>query len=305
MPLRAVIDVGTNSVKLLVAELREGRIEKVRERTDVTRLGEGLGGSGSIDEAAAARTIEAVCAMAGEARALGAEGPVVVGTMALRIAKNAEEFRRRAADASGLAIEVLSEEEEARLSYRAAISAGRARGPIAVFDIGGGSLELIRGTGRKIESARSYPLGVRLLTEKFLRSDPVRPEMLRELIVYVESYLDGLPRASAPLAGVGGTATTIASVQIRAARYDPDRIDGTVVPLEEVGRQIELFASLGVRERRSVPGLLPERADVILAGVAVVRVVLEKSGASSFRATGRGLRHGVLLDRWGDPGVRT
>jgi exopolyphosphatase/guanosine-5'-triphosphate,3'-diphosphate pyrophosphatase len=295
---RAAIDIGTNSVKLLVASVSSAGIEVVEERVVVTRLGEDLHASGRIGEEAAARTLGVLAEFVAAARERGAQGIAVVGTMGLRMAGNADEFLARSR-ALGVSIEILSGEEEARLSYRGARSIlGRAEGEMCVFDIGGGSVEFASGRGDRIEKTASLPIGVRFLTDRFLRSDPVAARELEELLLHVKTALAVLPlRAEKPV-GVGGTAATIAAIMRGAEPFDPARTRGTEVALVELERQIDLLRPLPVGERKKIKGLPPERADVILAGAAVARAVLAELGARSFVVSDRGLRHGLLEERF-------
>jgi exopolyphosphatase/guanosine-5'-triphosphate,3'-diphosphate pyrophosphatase len=297
MEARAVIDIGTNSVKLLVARALGGDLEVIDDRTTVTRLGEGLRETGLIGEAAAERTLAALRAFVSAAREQGALSPLLVGTMGLRTARNARSFLERAEAECGAAVEVVSGEEEARLSYRGALSAvPEPRGEVTVFDIGGGSTEIVRGEGARVRSAASLPMGVRTLTEGWLRSDPVTPGETHRLSIHIRSVVEPFRGRSGTLIGVGGTACTIAAVMLGMRTFDPGRLRGVSVPLAEVERQISLFRDLRVEERKTVPGLPEERADVILAGAAIVLGVLECAEAGAFTVSDRGLRHGVLLE---------
>lgn len=295
---RAAIDIGTNSVKLLIASVSLAGIEVVEERVAVTRLGKDLHARGRIGEEAAERTLGVLAEFLEAARERGARGVVVVGTMGLRTAGNADEFLARSR-ALGVSIEILSGEEEARLSYRGARSIlGRAEGETCVFDIGGGSVEFASGSGDRIERTVSLPIGVRFLTDRFLRSDPVAARELEELLLHVTSALSGLPLCAEAPIGVGGTAATIAAVMRRTEPFNPAGTRGAEVALVELERQIDLLRPLSVEERKKIKGLPPERADVILAGAAVARAALLKLGAPKFVVSDRGLRHGLLEERF-------
>jgi exopolyphosphatase/guanosine-5'-triphosphate,3'-diphosphate pyrophosphatase len=297
METRAVIDIGTNSVKLLVARSLGGDLEVIDDRTKVTRLGEGLRETGLIGEAAEERTLAVLRAFVSAAREQGAHSPLLVGTMGLRTARNARAFLERVQAECGAEVDVISGEEEARLSYVGALSAiPEPRGEVMVFDIGGGSTEIVRGEGARVRNAASLPMGVRTLTEGWLRSNPVAPGEMNRLSLHIRSVLRPFRRRAGTPIGVGGTACTIAAVMLGMRTFDPGRLRGVAVPLAEVERQISLFRDLRVEERKTVPGLPEERADVILAGAAIVLGVLECAEAGAFAVSDRGLRHGALLD---------
>lgn len=301
MSIFAVIDVGTNSVKLHVAEVEPGRSRVVADVVDVTRLGEGLHHSGLLSEEAMARNVIALEELVARAKSLDAEEIVGVGTMALRTARNRDEFRRRVEEACGLEIEVIEGEEEARLSYLAGQSGldVAATDRICIFDTGGGSTEFIYGRGPDIETRFSLDVGCRAPTERFLRSDPVTRSELTQLLDHLEDALgDPDPRVNAVI-GIGGTVTTLEAVHQGLTTYDPQRIHGSTLSRQEVERQIELYRARTVRERARIQGLAPKRADVILAGAAIVETVMEKLGVSAILVSDRGLRHGVMVDRFG------
>ncbi|MBN1825565.1 MAG: Ppx/GppA family phosphatase [Candidatus Eisenbacteria bacterium] len=295
----AAIDLGTNSMKLLVADAGDGEIETVIDRFRVTRLGEGMGERPLLRDGAVERNLESLRLFADEAREAGARRIVAAGTEALRAARNAPDFLARAERECGVAVEILTGEEEARLSWIAALSAfDPIEGPVLLFDTGGGSTEFVFGRGGAIASRASLPLGSRVLAEAFLRSDPPGPEERTRLDHRLAFALDELEGEAARVIGVGGTVTTLAAVFLGVEPYDPARVGGASLPLAEVERQITLYASLPGERRREIPGLHPDRADVILAGAALVRAVLRRFGAPSLLVSDRGLRHGLLIDRF-------
>jgi exopolyphosphatase / guanosine-5'-triphosphate,3'-diphosphate pyrophosphatase len=300
----AVIDVGTNSVKLLLAEREDdGGWRTVLDRGEITRLGEGLDQAGELQPGPMRRTLEAIAGMVGEARQRGARPIAAVGTAGMRIASNADELAARVRARTGVEIEVISGEEESRLAYLAVkTGVGLSDGTIVVFDTGGGSSQFTFGTGDRVDERFSLDVGAVGLTERFGLDGPVSAEVLAEALDTVAGHLarlDGRPRPDA-LVALGGVVTNLAAVKHALARYDPDVVQGTLLDRDEVDRQIELYRTRPADERRRVVGLQPGRAEVILAGACVVRTVMEKLDCPSLVVSDRGLRHGVLLERFGE-----
>jgi exopolyphosphatase / guanosine-5'-triphosphate,3'-diphosphate pyrophosphatase len=297
--VHAVIDIGTNSVKMHVADVRDGRTEVLGDFTEVTRLGEGLHDSGRLSDEGMERTSAAVASLQKKALEMGAETTVAVGTMALRSASNAEDFRAAVRKRCGLDVEVLPGEEEARLSYLAVLSGlGAGKGRVVVFDTGGGSTEFIFGNGEEILDRYSLNVGSRQPTEEFCKSDPVTADELAAMVAYLEGEFARLEPGVDSLVGMGGTVTGLGAVYHKMEVYDPDAIQGSVLTLAEVERQIEIYRSQTIEERRHTVGLMPKRADIILAGAAIVMTVMRKLGATELTISDRGLRHGLFYDRY-------
>ena len=298
----AAIDVGTNSVKLHLGELLDdGTWRTVLDRSEITRLGEGLRETGRLGEEPVRRTVDAIAELAGEARREGAEAVVAVGTAGLRQADSPAELVDAARELAGLDVEVLSGEEEARLSYLAATSVlPVGRGRLGVFETGGGSSQFTFGEDGQVDEQFSLDLGAVPVTERFGLDRAVDEATLRaakEAIASELGALDGRPPLDL-LVGIGGALTNLAGVQLRLERYDPERVRGFVLEAAEVDRQIELYRTRDAEERRSIRGLQPKRAEVILAGACIVRTVLAKLDRESLTVSDQGLRHGVLLERF-------
>ncbi len=302
-PRYAVIDIGTNSVKLHLGERgADGAWRTVIDRAEVTRLGEGLAETGLLKPEPVARTIDAVAAMAGQARQLGAIDIAAVGTAGLRIAANREAFLEALRARCGVRAEVISGEEEGRLSYLAVTSALRdARGSIVVFETGGGSSQFTFGHGNRVDEQFSVDVGAARFAERFGLDGVVSAETLERARTAIAADLERLDGRPTPdtLIGIGGALTNLAAVAHRLATYAPEVVRGTVLDLEEIDRQIEVYRTRSAEERRTIVGLQLKRAEVILAGACIVRTVLTQLGRESLTVSERGLRHGLLMERFG------
>jgi exopolyphosphatase/guanosine-5'-triphosphate,3'-diphosphate pyrophosphatase len=300
----AVIDVGTNSVKFhLVQRWEDGTSQTLVDRADMTRLGEGQSDDGVLADAPMGRTVDAIATMVEDAHADG-DGDVdivAVGTAGLRRAPNRSVLIDAVRDRTGVAVEVIAGPEEARLAYLAATSAlPTARGSLAVFDSGGGSTQFTFGRDGDVDEQFSVDVGAVRVAEPFGLASAVSREVLDEVFEFVGralARLDGRSRPDAIVA-IGGTSTNLAAVSHALAEYDPDVVHGTVLDVAELDRQIELYRATSADERRSIPGLQAARAEVILGGACIVRTVLAKLGHDRMTVSDRGLRHGVVIDRF-------
>jgi exopolyphosphatase/guanosine-5'-triphosphate,3'-diphosphate pyrophosphatase len=299
----AVLDVGTNSVKFHVGELSaDGTWRTVVDRAEVTRLGEGLDESGRLGAEPMRRTAEAIAAMVGEAREQGVEEIAAVGTAGLRIAPNAPELIDAVKAEIGVTIEVIPGEEEARLAYLAVRAGlGTVVGSLVVFDTGGGSSQFTFGHGDQVDEQFSVNVGAARFTEQYGLDRAVPPEMVAEAREGISADLEQLDCRPAPdrLVGMGGAVTNMAAVKLELAAYDPDAVQGVTLDAAEIDRQIELYRTRDAEDRRAITGLQANRAAVILAGACIVRTVLAKLECDTLTVSDRGLRHGVLVERFG------
>jgi exopolyphosphatase / guanosine-5'-triphosphate,3'-diphosphate pyrophosphatase len=302
MPRYAVIDVGTNSVKFNISERRpDGTWQTLVDRAEITRLGEGLEKTGEISGEAMTRTVSTIAAMASEARDAGVSAIAAVGTMGMRMARNSQQFIDSVEQSCGVRIEIIPGEEEGRLAYLAVQAGlGLAEGSLAIFDTGGGSTQFTFGHGSAVEERFSLNVGAVRFTEKYGLAGVISQEQLHAAIDAIASELARIDARPAPdtLVGMGGAITNIAAVKHQLAKYDPDVIQGSVIERAEVERQIELYRSRSPEERRAIVGLQPKRADVILAGACIVKIVMDKLGKERLSVSDRGLRHGLLIDRF-------
>ena len=225
-----------------------------------------------------------------------------VGTAGLRIARNREEVIAAIRERTGLTVEVIPGEEESRLAYLAVRAGlGVTEGSLAVFDTGGGSTEFTFGRGPQVEERFSLEVGAVPYTERYGLAGQVAPEVLDDAMAAISADLARLDGRSPPagLVGMGGAVTNITAVQLDLAVYDPDAVQGAVLDRAEIDRQIERDRTRDAEARRAIVGLQPKRADVILAGACIVRTVMDKLGQQTLTVSDRGLRHGLLVDRFG------
>jgi exopolyphosphatase/guanosine-5'-triphosphate,3'-diphosphate pyrophosphatase len=281
----AVVDIGTNSTRLLVADVDDGRVREVDRRTTVTRLGEGVDASGHLAEAAQERVFAALAEYADAITRHGARTSVAVLTSAVRDAENGPAFADAVRERFGLDGRTLSGDEEARLTFLGATATrdGSDDAPLVVIDIGGGSTELVMGARHRVEFHVSTQAGVVRHTERHLASDPPRAEELEALAGDVRGVLEAaVPaeerrRAQAAVA-VAGTATSCAAIDLRLDPYDAAQVEGHVLSTGRLGELLSRLASMPLAERRHVTGLHPDRAPTIVAGIVILTAVLRFLG---------------------------
>jgi exopolyphosphatase/guanosine-5'-triphosphate,3'-diphosphate pyrophosphatase len=301
MDRKAVIDIGTNSIKLYVAELGpDGSLATVIDKNNIARLGEGMDEERTLQQEAIRRNAEAVAEFADLAKSNGAGEIVAVGTMALRTAKNAKDFIDAVRDLSGIEVRVIPGEEEAEFAYLAVLSGiGASVERLAVCDVGGGSTEFIFGGQAGIDRRFSINLGAVKVSADYLSSDPPSSKEVEDAISYVLDVLkengvnDNMPVDK--LVGIGGTITSMGAVKFKMEKYDPDVIQGSILTRDDVDSLIALFRSVPLDERRNIVGLQPKRAEVIIGGACIVRGIMESLGIDELTMSDRGLRHGLMF----------
>jgi exopolyphosphatase/guanosine-5'-triphosphate,3'-diphosphate pyrophosphatase len=304
----ATIDIGTNTVLLLIAEVgADGTLVAIDERATITRLGEGVDKTRRLAPGAIARTNACLSQYADEIRARGVDRVAVVGTSAMRDADGGDEVRSHVSRAMGVEARVISGEEEARLTFAGAVSGLSldAARKVTVFDIGGGSTEVVHGTldaagsPESISFARSFDVGSVRLTERFVRSDPPTNGELETLRASVDDAFTAVPALSRDtrelreIVGIAGTMTTLAAVSLKMVSYDGARVHGHMMLRREVDQCVRDLAATPLAERRLLAGLEPKRADVIVAGGVIALALLEHLGANRVRISDRGVRWGL------------
>jgi exopolyphosphatase/guanosine-5'-triphosphate,3'-diphosphate pyrophosphatase len=298
----AVIDLGSNSFRLVVFTARDGWWKRTDEIYEAVRIGEGLAATGVLGEPGMARaqaTME-VFAHFCAANGLGPDEIDAVATSAIRDAANAPVFLERAQRASGLAVRVLSTEDEARYGYLAAINSTTLDDGV-MLDLGGGSMQLVRVGRRLAHEMDSWPLGAVRTSERFLPGDgPAKPRQLRELRAFIAGSLERAPwlgRGGGRLVGIGGTVRNLGAAAQRELGIPEFGVQGYVLTREQLDDLIDKLAKLSPAERAKFPGIKPSRGDLILGGAVVVQSVIELGGFDGLEVTEAGLREGVFFER--------
>jgi exopolyphosphatase/guanosine-5'-triphosphate,3'-diphosphate pyrophosphatase len=301
----AVVDIGSNSTRLLIADVRDGAVTELDRRTAVTRLGEGVDASGRLGEAPQERVLATLDGYAEAIARHDCERRIAVMTSAVRDAANGAEFQAAVRDRYGLDARTLTGDEEARLTYLGA-TAGRNDddGSRLVIDIGGGSTELVVGEHGRVRFHVSTQAGVVRHTERHLASDPPRPEELEALADDVRGVLEAaVPDAGelAPQAAVAvaGTATSCAAIDLELDPYDPAQVEGHTISLDRLGALLSRLSSMPLAERRTIPGLHPDRAPTIVAGVVILAIALRHFGLAATEVSERDILWGGALDAAG------
>ncbi|HEM47322.1 MAG TPA: Ppx/GppA family phosphatase [Alphaproteobacteria bacterium] len=301
-PRVAAIDLGTNSVRLIVAEVDgPGTYRVLDDEREQTRLGHRLHETGRIDPERGERTLEALQRMQAIAESYGVEELRAVGTAALREAANGPAFARAARERFGLDIQAISPEEEAELAMRSVRKHfPLGEGGTAIVDIGGGSLEVVFTTAGMIHQVHSMPLGAVRLTERFVHSDPLGAADWRRLRAGIDAELEahiGRPPFPTPdLIGSGGTFTAIAALAMHDRLSEIGSVQGYSMTRAEFEHQLRRLREAPLAIRRRFPGLNPDRADIIVAGAAAVARLARRLGVTRILVNDRGVRDGMLLE---------
>jgi exopolyphosphatase/guanosine-5'-triphosphate,3'-diphosphate pyrophosphatase len=301
MPRVAVIDMGSNSTRLLVADVADGSLTEIERRSQVTRLGRGVDLSGHL----AGDAIDDVCdAVGGYLRVAESHAPdrlVALATSAVRDADNGEAFIAELRERFALNGRVIDGGEEARLTYLGATAGRQGRARTLVVDIGGGSTELIVGNGEGADFHASLQLGVVRHSERHLRSDPPTPEELEELGSAVRGELETVRESAgsdSPELGiaVAGTPTSLAAMELGLDAGEPAAVEGAVLGIEAIQHQLSRVAALPLAERRSLPGLHPDRAPSIVAGIVILIGVMRLFGLERITVSRHDILWGAALD---------
>ena len=297
---RAVIDIGTNSIKCIIAEHSADGLCILEETVIISRLGEGLQETGFISPMAFSENMKALGQIQQMCIDKGVQEIRALGTMALRSAANADEFVGVARRELGIQINVISGAEEARLSFLGAISSFEdVPDEVLVFDTGGGSTELIHATAFEIDKCLSISLGAHLLKHKFGSQDPIPDTIYSALEHFTQTqlrpYLADYARVPS-IIGIGGTPVSLAAVKLKQTDFDPASINGLSLSRTDLDAQIELYRSMKDVDRKQIVGLPPQRSDLILFGAVIVKTILLLCEQQSIRVSAAGLRHGAMMD---------
>ncbi len=311
----AGIDIGTNTIRLLVADVDGDGYRELRSGRQITRLGQDLDRTGLLSEEAQDRSLAALKQFSKMIREYPDCRTVAIGTSALRNARNAASFLSAVKESTGIEVAVVSGDEEARLTLegvRRVLLRGKGpdRDPLAsalVVDVGGGSSELILTANGTTASIASMPLGAVYLTERFFHSDPPKKDerelLLQEIMLNLDAWEIDLRRVKAPLprqvrslVGTAGTVTTLASMALQMEVYDPEKINGFVLTRSTLEGLLDRLAASTIEERKAIPGLEPGREDIILAGAMVIGEIMKRSEKEEMIVSDWGLREGILFD---------
>jgi exopolyphosphatase/guanosine-5'-triphosphate,3'-diphosphate pyrophosphatase len=298
-----VVDLGTNTTRVLLADVDGGQVHELERRTTVTRLGEGVDASGRLSPAAIERVTKVLEEYKRVIDELQPERVVALATSAVRDADDGDEFRQMLHDRFGIDVSIIPGDEEARLTFLGATAAREpGEGPLMVIDIGGGSTEFVVGrAGQAPDFRESTNAGSVRQTERHVHSDPPAEEELNELRAQVRETISGavpedVRRSVASGIAVAGTATSLAAIDQQLERYDPERVHGYTLTVAACERILGELAALPLEERRGVTGLHPDRAPTIVAGAAILVEAIRVFGLDSIEVSEADILHGAALD---------
>lgn len=298
----AAIDIGTNSTRLLVAEVAGGRVEELARRSIVTRLGDKVDESGRLDDEACERVLAALAEYREHADEIGVARLVAVATSAVRDAANGSSFRDRIERETGIDARVVDGAEEARLLFAGATyGEARAAEPTVTIDIGGGSTEFVIGAGRELRFHASTQIGAVRHSERYLHSDPPAADevaaLADEVAAIVENAVPEAERAAVSRAvAVAGTPTSLAAVDLELEQFDPWKVHGHTISLGTLEELLEMLAAMPLAERREVRGLHPDRAATIVAGGVVLAQSLRCFGLDAVEVSEHDILYGMVLE---------
>lgn len=298
----AAVDVGSNQVLLFISKVESGRSgEVILDKGEITKLGEDVSNTGVLKADAMKRTLDALKDFKGLIEKNNVEEYAAVGTAALRESNNSDEFLNMVRDETGIQIEIITGEEEARLSFLAVVGGlNLGNRETVIIDIGGGSTEFIFGKQAQILDRFSLKIGALKMTERFLHADPVRNEEFNEMTDHLN---DEFKHVSPPfkelfLVGMGGTMSNLGAMKYKLEKYDPGIVHGSEISLGELNSIMIDLKEKTVEERKKIRGLQPKRAGVMLAGTGILKAIMNKLHSEKITISDMGLRHGLMFDRF-------
>jgi len=293
----AVVDVGTYSTRLSIAEVENGNFKILHEEGYITALGRGVKRTGKLSKEGIEETLKVIKRFKKLCEEYGVERCIVLGTEALRVAENREEFLKKLKEL-GLELKIIPPEEEGRYAYLGAYFAVKPRGKVCVIDQGGGSTEFVFGEGTKVEEVVSLPFGIVNLTERFIKNDPPTEEEIKELLEFLDAEIKKVKRPVDTLVGLGGTITTIAALEYGVYPYDPQKINGKVLTKEQLKRWFEKLSKMTIEERKKFPQIEDRRAEAIVPGVAMFWRTLEAFGKDRIVVSDWAVKQGAIIDNF-------
>lgn len=296
----AVIDLGTNSTRLLIADVDGARCEEVDRRAEITRLGDGVDRAGVLDSEAIFRTINVLKDFTAAIKSMGVERVRCIGTSSLRDAENSKDLAAMVKDDFGFDVEILSGAEEARLSFLGATNSRNPDLNYLVFDVGGGSTEIVFGKPDLPNSYVSLDLGCVRLSERFLKSDPPAEKEFKAMKIEADKVVNdrtsGWDFEVDEAIGLAGTVTTLAAVDQQMEVYDPAKIEGYKLELSKIAYHEDEFRRLSRKEISRIPGIQHGREGVILAGTLLVLSVMKRFGLQNFIVSERDILDGAMQE---------
>ncbi|RTZ69540.1 MAG: Ppx/GppA family phosphatase [Aquificaceae bacterium] len=290
----AVIDVGTYSTRVTIAEVGNSNLKILYEEGRITALGRGVKQTGLLSESAINETLSAIRDYKKKCDQYGVEKCLVLGTEALRVAKNREVFIN-ALKELGLQIKVISPWEEGKYAYLGAYFAVKPQGRVCVIDQGGGSTEFVYGKGLEVENVVSLPFGIVNLTERFIKNDPPTKGEIESLTNYLSGEISKLDKNVDTLVGLGGTITTLVALEYDIYPYDPAKVNGKTLTKERVKYWFDKLASMTVEERKKLPQIEDRRAEAIIPGIAIFWRTMELFGKEEIVVSDWAVKHGAII----------
>lgn len=295
---RAAIDIGTNSIRLLIADVGE-ELKRIEKRTTITRLGKGVDSRGLLNCDAILNSIDVLMQYKKAAYDYGIDEINAIATSAVRDAANRQEFIDLVKEKTGISIEVISGEKEAELGFAGASLAVCGR-KCTVIDIGGGSTELISGADGSISVSASINAGAVRVTEKFFHSGILDSHSILNACEFIRGLTGGIIETiralgNREIVGIGGTATTLAAIDMKLSTYDPDKVHKYVLTKDRIDDMFYMLSGMSVEERKKIPGLQPKRADIIPAGALILKTILEDMGSDKITISESDNLEGLLL----------
>lgn len=275
------IDIGTNSMRLLIGEYKNGKIENRKKFINTTRIGQGVDKEGYISNEAINRNIDALKEFAKLCNDEKCQYIYGMGTSALRDSKNGDDFVQLAKRETGISIDIISGEEESNLGFKGVLEGLEGNNDILVIDIGGGSTEFIIGDREGIKFAKSENVGALRMTEKFLKIDPINDLEFNDMYMFIENEIDKTleyikEKSIKNLVGIGGTITSLSAMNQELAIYSMEKIHNSKICKKEIEKILQNLKKMTLSDKKTLKGLQPKRADIITAGVAILNIIMEK-----------------------------
>ncbi|MGL6104684.1 Ppx/GppA phosphatase family protein [Romboutsia sp.] len=275
------IDIGTNSMRLLVGEYVDGKIKNRKKHINTTRIGQGVDQEGYIREEAIQRNIDALIEFKNICIGENCENIYCMGTSALRDSKNGDYFVKLAKEKAKINVEIISGEEESNLGFSGVLEGLEGDEPILVIDIGGGSTEFIIGDREGIKFSKSENVGALRMTEKFLKQDPISEDEFEEMSTFIENEINDTlsyikQKRIKKLIGIGGTITSLSAMNQELEVYSMQKIHNSNITKDEIKIILENLKKMTLNDKKELKGLQPKRADIITAGVKILYIIMEK-----------------------------